>query len=223
MPIEPEQTAFLFKLFPDLIPEKATQLADYVKILKVHNEKINLVSKSDSSRLWENHVFPSIVAVKLVDFPVGGTILDLGSGAGLPGIPLKIVRPDLRLFLVDSIRKKALFLQKVVRVLQLSEISVLNFRLGQDPTPKPFHLNFDIITARAVAPVKRLYPLTEKLLKNNGFLLLWKGERDLADLKMSAQKYSFSPEVIRIPASLRGQSEKLDSLTLFKIYKKHMF
>ncbi|HEV2359202.1 MAG TPA: 16S rRNA (guanine(527)-N(7))-methyltransferase RsmG [bacterium] len=107
--------------------------------------------------------------------PESGRLVDLGSGAGVPGVPLAILRPGLRVVLVDAARKKTAFLEIVARELALSNVDVVQMRaeaLGRDPAHRG---QYDVVTARALAPVRVLAEYTLPLLRAGGMAVLPKG------------------------------------------------
>jgi 16S rRNA (guanine527-N7)-methyltransferase len=139
-------------------------LSKYVDLLIEKNISVNLVSRKDIENIWENHIIHSISILFNFSFPKNSTILDLGSGGGLPGIPLKILQPDINLTLLDSIKKKVCAIDEFIQNLGLTQTNAVWSRaedLGKE------HLNhYDIVISRAVAPLKDLiswsYPLIKK-------------------------------------------------------------
>ena len=219
MPPLPE--SLIKKILPDLTSSQLHQLSTYVNLLRLYGEKVNLVSRADLSRLWENQILPSIVAVRLLGFPPAARLIDLGSGGGLPAIPLKIVRPDLDFLLVESSRKKSAFLKKVIQEMKLLEIKVLNTRLVPDDRSFPYQQSFDMMTVRAVAAFEDLLPLARMLLKPAGFLLAWKGENDLSELKKLTSNGTLDYLEYQVPDEFWAVSEKFSSLRLLKIWFEH--
>ncbi len=218
-----EYAEFFERFFPDLTPHQSGQLIHYVSLIKTYNQRFNLISRSDVENVWEHHIYPCVVAANLVEIPIAAAVLDVGSGSGLPGIPLKIVRPDLKMILVDSIRKKILFLKKVVDELGLESAETLNMRLGVDEDRSGLQGRFNVVTARAVATAEILVPLATPLLKNDGYLLLWKGESDLPEIDESSKKYNYSYDIIRIPGEYSDFSRRLGSTLFVKIYPDFVF
>jgi 16S rRNA (guanine527-N7)-methyltransferase len=206
------------KILPDISSSQIQQLSGYVNLLRLYGEKINLVSRADRSRLWENHLFPSIVAVRLLEFPTSARLIDVGSGGGLPAIPLKIVRPDLEVVLVESSRKKTAFLKKVIREMKLSKIQALHIHLIPEDQSFPHRRSFDIMTVRALAAFKALLPMARMLLKSSGFLLAWKGETDLLELDKLANHGTLGHLEYQVPDEFYSFSEKFISLRLLKIW-----
>jgi 16S rRNA (guanine527-N7)-methyltransferase len=194
------------------------QLQNYAGLLKQYNQKLNLISRRDIANLWENHIFPSILVNNFVDFPVGAEVADLGSGGGLPGIPLKIIRPDLKLVLIDSSLKKTAFLRQVIHRLEMKDAQVLQHRLLPREEVEMLHRRFDIVLARAVSGFQELWNLGFPLLANQGFLVAWKGESDLTELQSVARKAGFKYRAIRIPEIYWKYSPKLQYLAYIEMW-----
>ncbi len=212
-----EQIEYLHKIFPEITQDQISKLKKYVELIVDQNRRVNLISRNDVPRIWEHHIFPSLVALKVIRITPGSALMDFGSGPGLPGIPIKILRNDLNVILVDSIRKKALFLRKVIEDLNLSDAVTLNSRLNKSNYPSYFENGFDLITARAVDSIENLYPTLQPLLKTGGNILAWKGQTDIPELEVTSRKYDFSFEIIQPPQDLIGFSKRIDGLRLFKL------
>ncbi len=147
---------------------QARLLTGYVRLLREWNEKVNLISRRDVEHVWISHLLHSLALLFFLDPPRGLPVLDLGSGGGLPGIPLAIARPDLRITLLDSIRKKTAALTAIVRALGLNNVSVSTARAeelaaGQKPAE-----GFSIVVARAVAPLPNLIKWSRPLMRASG-------------------------------------------------------
>jgi 16S rRNA (guanine527-N7)-methyltransferase len=140
-------------------------LGVYVRLLTEWNAKINLISRKDVGNIWFSHILHSIAPLFVVDIPAGVHILDLGSGGGLPGIPLAIVRGDLRLTLLDSIRKKTMVLEDIIARLGMGNAGVLTGRAEELAADKHLAHRFDIVAARAVAPLQDLVKWSKPFLK----------------------------------------------------------
>jgi len=210
----------LRKIKPDLEDFQLSQLVRYVELVREYNQRVNLISRSDVNHIWEHHILPSIVALRVVDIAFGANLIDVGTGAGLPGIPLKILRPDLNIVLVDSIRKKTLFLRKVITELSLKKAAVLNFRMEPDEDIYQLWGKFNIATVRAVSSFDVLYGLLRPLLQPAGFILAWKGDSDMPKLKRAASKLNFSYEAYTIPEEFRNVSQRLAFLRLCKLFNR---
>jgi len=140
-------------------------LQSFETLVKKWSCRSNIVSPGDVDNLWIKHFIPSLKPLELL--PENAICLDAGSGAGFPAIPLKIFRPDLKLTLCESNRKKALFLQKAVSVLGLKEVIVENSRVENLST------FYDIVLSRAMGKPPQIVPLLTPRLNPGGKMILW--------------------------------------------------
>jgi 16S rRNA (guanine527-N7)-methyltransferase len=151
------------------LPEGAeAKLLAYLALLEKWNRVYNLTAVRDAERMVSHHLLDSLVAVP---FFQGRTVLDVGSGGGLPGIPLAIARPELQVTLIDSIAKKTAFLLQVKAELGLGNLEVVTSRV-EDFQPEA---KFDVITSRAFSDLKEFVGLTRHLLMPGGHWLAMKG------------------------------------------------
>ena len=144
------------------------KLLAYLALLDKWNRVYNLTAVRDTERMVSHHLLDSLAAV--VHFQ-GKTVLDVGSGGGLPGIPLAIARPELQVTLIDSIAKKTAFLLQAKAELGLVNLQVVTGRV-EDYQPDS---KFDLITSRAFSDLKEFVTLTRHLLKPTGHWLAMKG------------------------------------------------
>jgi 16S rRNA (guanine527-N7)-methyltransferase len=176
---------------------KLARLGDYLGRLLAMNERMNLTAIKDAESAWERHVLDALTLVPLLaDIPVGGRLVDVGSGGGLPGIPLAIARPDLAITLVESTQKKAGFLEAVSAALGLSNVSVHPER-AERLLAGELGAAFDVVTARAVGRLEALAPLTVPFARPGGLVLLVKGQRadeELAEARSVLAKLRASHE-----------------------------
>ena len=169
----------------------------YMKILGHWNEKLNLTAIRDPLEILHRHFCESMFAAVAVPIEIG-RLADIGTGAGFPGIPLKILRPELELFLVESNIKKGTFLAEVLRELELSVARVLISRyeeLGEELAPLEF------VCARAVGDYGPFLKWAASPQLSASRLVLWVGGRDLDGIRNSAE-WSWK-EPISVPQSLR--------------------
>lgn len=153
------------------------KIGDYLARLLAMNEQMNLTAIETPDAAWERHAFDALTLVPLLeDVPAGGRLVDIGSGGGLPGIPLAIARPDLLVTLVESTQKKAAFLSAIATALGLSNVNVYAER-AEALVTGPLRGTFDVVTARAVARLVQLVPMTAPFAKSGGRLLLIKGQK----------------------------------------------
>ncbi|MGQ9829922.1 MAG: 16S rRNA (guanine(527)-N(7))-methyltransferase RsmG [Roseiflexus sp.] len=159
--------------------QQIEQFARYSAELRAWNTRVNLTAITDEEGIVVRHFLDSLrCALSWGDAP--SSLIDIGSGAGFPGLPLKILRPEMRVALVESIGKKATFLRHVVDVLNLRDVTVLNARaetVGRDPHHRE---QYDVVTARAVAELATLVEYCLPLCRVDGRVLAPKGS-DITD------------------------------------------
>jgi 16S rRNA (guanine527-N7)-methyltransferase len=177
--------------------QQVAYIQQYIKILLTWNEKISLTAIRDPLEILYRHFCESMYAAVAV--PVeNGRLADVGSGAGFPGLPLKILRPDLHVFLIESNIKKATFLAEVIRELGLKDTRVLVNRyqgLGEEVVP------LDYVCSRAVGEFGPFlaWASSERIAANQ--VILWIGGRDMVEAQCSTQWEWREP--IAVPHSLR--------------------
>ena len=156
-----------------LSPALATPLLDYLALLLRWNQTYNLTAVRDPAEMVTKHLLDSLAMHPFVDdiAAAGGSLADLGTGAGLPGIPLAIAKPGLRVTLVESAGKKARFMREAVRQLGLDSVRVAESRIEALDEPG----RYDAITARALATLPLIVDLGGHLLRPGGRLLAMKG------------------------------------------------
>lgn len=151
----------------------------YLNLLQKWNQAYNLTAIRDKEQMLSKHILDSLAILPWLN---GENILDVGSGAGLPGIPLALARPNLQIYLLDSNGKKTRFLQEVKRVLQLENITIIQARV-EEYLP---NLKFDTIVSRAFTSLKNILDKTYPLLIDGGIWLTMKGlfpEQELLEIK----------------------------------------
>lgn len=160
------------------IDDSATaKIGDYLARLLAMNAQMNLTAIEDPAAAWERHAFDALTLLPLLEnVPTHGRLVDIGSGGGLPGIPIAIARPDLLVSLVESTQKKASFLSAVAAALGLSNVDVHAER-AEKLASGPLRATYDVVTARAVARLSDLVPMTAPFAKKGGQLLLIKGQK----------------------------------------------
>ncbi len=170
------------------IVDEATlaRLGDYLARLLAMNERMNLTAIKDAESAWERHILDALTLLPmLAGMPAKSRVVDVGSGGGIPGIPLAIARHDLSVTLVEATQKKCAFLTAVSAAMGFDNLEVRAGRaeeLGRDD----MHQAFDVCIARAVAKVDALAQLTAPFVKRRGTLLFIKGQRadeELAEAK----------------------------------------
>lgn len=156
--------------------ESWAKLEAFAQMLVDEGELRGLVGPREYSRLWTRHLLNSTALVDFIDD--GVRVADVGSGAGFPGIVLAIVRPDLTLTLIDAMERRCVWLEDVIEALGIENACV---RHAKSETLKGT-FQTDVVTARAVAPLRDLLPLTMPILRGGGTLLALKGSRADAEI-----------------------------------------
>lgn len=160
------------------------QFERYLRELISWNERFNLTRITEPSEVAVKHFLDSLsVCLALADLSPNFSLIDVGTGAGFPGVPLKIVWPDLRLTLLDSTGKKTKFLQHLVETLGLSQVTVVTAR-AEDAAHQPAHREqYEVATARAVSPLAILTEYTLPFVKVGGRVIAQKGLEPIDELK----------------------------------------
>ncbi len=161
------------------------QFQMYLSLLQEWNEKMNLTAIVDEGEILEKHFLDSLASSSYIDYQ-DQSLLDIGSGAGFPGIPLKIMFPDLCVTLLEPTMKRVTFLEEVIRKLQLKGIVVVNERA--EDYAKKARSYYDIVTARAVAHLSILMELSSPLMRVGGILVALKGAK--ANEEMEEAKHA---------------------------------
>ena len=160
--------AALKELNITLSTEQQQKLDQFYHLLVEWNKKINLTRITSEEDVYLKHFYDSLTIVKVVDLNKVHTLCDVGTGAGFPGIVLKIVFPHLKITLIDSLQKRVNYLNSIIKDLSLNEIVAIHSR-GED-----YHDIFDVVTARAVANIEKLLTYTMHIVNNQGVLVAMK-------------------------------------------------
>lgn len=172
------------KLDMEINDNQIDKFYKYMEILLEWNQKINLTAITDYEEIILKHFIDSLTIAKYID--KNSYLVDVGTGAGFPGIPLKIVREDIRIVLLDSLNKRIQFLNEVINQLDLKNIEAVHSRVEEFGRNKKYREKFDIVTSRAVANLSTLSEYMIPLVKVNGKCICMKGkdiEQELQDAK----------------------------------------
>jgi len=208
-----------------LSPDQLGLMAVFVRSVIDWNGKINLISRRDVENIWFSHVLHSLSLLFYVDVPAGARILDLGTGGGFPGIPVAIARPDVRIVLLDSIRKKTTAVEEMVGRLALTAATVRTGRAEEISKGPDARGAFDFVFTRAVASLGDLARWSRPFLKKREgdspgagnrvgppALVALKGgdlEKEIAAAKLAGRFRSVSVTAIAFPGSTSlGLEEK---------------
>ena len=187
--------------------EMMKKLDDYAAFLKEYNEKVNLTAITEYEEVLDKHFYDSLLCA---DRKLEGSLVDVGTGAGFPGVVLKIAFPELKVILIEPIRKRCVFLEELIRKLELKEIEVINER-GED-----FSLNhreeYDYVTARAVANLNSLIEVCGAMAKKNGCFICLRGKdgrSEIAEAEKAIRTMGFTVESITDEQLMNGDSRTI--------------
>lgn len=179
----------LAKIDINLTDYQLNQLEEYYNLLIEENKKYNLTSITNKEDVYLKHFYDSLTISKIIKLD-NQSICDIGTGAGFPGLVLKIAYPNTQITLLDSTLKKCNFLKMVIDKLQLKNIEVVNDRA--EIYARNNREKYDIVTSRAVAPLKHLLEYSIPLLKVNGLFISMKGniEKEIINIDNYEKKLS---------------------------------
>ncbi len=172
------------KYFPNLTDNQLVQLETLGILLKEYNQKVNVISRKDIDNVYKHHILHSLSIIKWIDFKPSTTILDLGTGGGLPGLPIAILRPECYFHLIDARRKKLDIVQEIVNQLEIKNVKITHTRA------EDLNTNYQFVISRAVTNLPDLWKLSIKLINEtiqqnsypNGLICL-KGGNIAAEIK----------------------------------------
>ena len=169
----------------DLTEEKLEKLNKFYNLLIEWNKKINLTRIEEEEEVYLKHFYYSLTIAKAVDLSEIKTLCDIGTGAGFPGIVLKIFYPNLKITLIDSLKKRVNYLNEIIKDLGIDNIEAIHVR-GED-----YKGQYDVVTSRAVANIEKLLGYTMHLVSPTGIFIAMKGdiEKELTpDVKKKIEK-----------------------------------
>lgn len=173
-------------------PEAEQNLTQFANWLADQGVVRGLLGPREVDRIWDRHLANCAVIAELI--PHGASLIDIGSGAGLPGLVVAIVRPDVQCTLIEPLLRRTEFLQEVVDDLGLSNVSIRRGRAEQVTD-----LQADVVTARAVAPLGKLLGWALPLMKNNGQILAMKGQSAAVEIEEAADLLNgYSAQLIAV-------------------------
>lgn len=198
------------KIGVNLDQNKLGLFGTYYQELVFWNRQVNLVSERSAGELLERHFIDSLTTLPLLK-QGAGFLLDLGSGGGFPGIPLKIMLPEMKVYLVDASRKKTSFLSHIVRILNLTETIVIRERIEDLAAREEFLAKFDTVISRAALKLDQLLVFSSSFLKQGGQLVAMKGPEAQSEIRAAeatAQAVGMSSSFDASPGSAINNSPK---------------
>ena len=171
----------------EITEKKLEQLEKYYELLIEYNKVMNLTGITEKEDVYLKHFYDSLTISKIIDLTKENNLCDLGSGAGFPGIIIKIFYPELNIVLVDSLNKRINFLNIVIQELGLEKIEAIHIRIEE--YAKNNKEKFDVVTARAVAPLNILLELGINLMKVGKYFIAMKGNIENEPEYNNALKY----------------------------------
>lgn len=159
----------LKKLNIEITEDQLQKLNKFYELLVEWNEKINLTRITEKEDVYLKHFYDSLTITKVINLNEVETLCDIGTGAGFPGVVLKIMYPNLKITLVDALQKRVNYLNEIIKKLDLKDIEALHVR-GEDLKEK-----YDVVTSRAVANIEKLLTYTMHLVNKDGVMIAMKG------------------------------------------------
>ena len=192
------------------------QFKKYEELLVSENEKINLTSITKSEEVVDKHFYDSSLLLFYKD--IKGSLLDVGTGAGFPGVVIKIIKPDIKLTLLEPIKKRCLFLEKLVKELDLKDVDIINERA------EDYSINnrskYDFVTARAVSNINILIEVSGAMVKKDGYFICLRGKDgriEIDNAQKAIKTMGFDVQEI-VDASLYDGSSRV--ISFFKKIKE---
>lgn len=195
----------------DIKTSQIEQFKTLTNIMLEYNEKVNLTRITKVDEVIKLHYLDSLSVLNALDIPKNAKVIDVGTGAGFPGLPLKIIREDLDITLLDSLNKRIDYLKMAIEKLGLSKISAVHARseeLAQDITHRE---KYDVVVSRAVASLPKLCEFCMAFVKLDGYFVAYKG-------KEPQNEAEFSENAIE---TLGGQLLEIKEISIYKSDTQH--
>jgi 16S rRNA (guanine527-N7)-methyltransferase len=203
-------------------PTRTERLAYFAQLVADKNKKLNLISKRDIDSIIEKHIFISAYVTKYIPEKIS-KFLDIGTGGGFPGIPIAVMRPDIRGVLADSTSKKIDAVQQFIDKLKLSNVIAENYRVESEEFISRHGNSFDLVVSRATVPLIILFRYSIPLIKDKAYLMVMKGGDLTEEFKKAEMKYkayirkSTIYELYYKPTNVRNKKGK--KLVLLELQK----
>ncbi len=185
------------KTFKNIDDNWIVSIEQYKSFLVEYNKKVNLTRLDDESKIYGSYFYDSIIPHKDVDFTKINSLLDIGSGSGIPGVVLKILYPNLKLDIIESNNKKVTFLNELAKKLGLKNINI--FLKRAEAIEKNEYEKYDLVTSRAVGRLKVMLEVSTPYAKVGGLVIIPKGSNyasEACDLKSVCEKLGVKHQLI---------------------------
>ena len=200
----------LKKLNIKITEEQLNKLELFYDLLIKWNDLINLTRITKKEDVYLKHFYDSLTLTKVVNLNNINTLCDVGTGAGFPGIVLKILYPNLKITLIDSLQKRVNYLNEIIKELKLDNIKAIHIR-GED-----YHEKFDLVTSRAVANIEKLVNYTMHLVDKKGLFIAMKGDISKELTEEEKEKIEKKYKIIEINEFLLPIEDSKRSLLVMK-------
>lgn len=200
----------LKKININLTEQEQLQLEKFYELLIEWNNKINLTRITEKKDVYLKHFYDSLTITKVVNLNNVETLCDVGTGAGFPGIVLKICYPNLKIILIDSLNKRVNYLNEIIKSLELKDIQAVHSR------SEDYQGKFDIVTSRAVASLEKLIPYTHHLIKKDGMLIAMKANIDEEIEKSKPILKKYHCQINKIENFMLPKEESIRNLVCIK-------
>ncbi len=201
-----------------LTPEQSAQFRAYADLLVDWNaNRMNLTRLTSPHDIAISHFLDSLAITQICRIPHNARLIDVGTGAGFPGLAIKILRPDIKLTLLEATQKKLTFCQEVATQLGLQNTNFVHGRAEETGESRSFRGMFDVVTARAVAPMEKLVQWTEPFVSEAGCIVAWKGpsaEDEMAAAGREFRRRKLSWRICPVGLPLSGDPQRVNRYIL---------
>lgn len=200
----------LRKINVNITEQQLEKLEQFYTLLIEWNEKINLTRIVEKEEVYLKHFYDSLTITKVIDLSKVETLCDIGTGAGFPGVVLKILYPNLKITLVDALQKRVNYLNEIIKIMDLDNIVAIHKR-GEELKEK-----YDVVTSRAVANIEKLLTYTMHLVSKNGVMIAMKGNIEEELTKEVETKINKKYKIIEVNKFLLPIENSKRSLVVIK-------
>lgn len=200
----------LRKINVNITEQQLEKLEQFYTLLIEWNEKINLTRIVEKEEVYLKHFYDSLTIAKVIDLSKVETLCDIGTGAGFPGVVLKILYPNLKITLVDALQKRVNYLNEIIKIMDLDNIVAIHKR-GEELKEK-----YDVVTSRAVANIEKLLTYTMHLVSKNGVMIAMKGNIEEELTKLVEAKINKKYNIIEVNKFLLPIENSKRSLVVIK-------